>query len=297
MSRGSLFVACIALALASCVPKGGGATGGGGDHPKYMMVTEKPDGVPLRVVNHTNVTITALELAGFPVNATVSPHDVVQVNIPPNGQTDLKIDPATMKDGELMLTVKNLRPGATHDYDTDILVMNDRNYDLKQPLQVDVVEDENASPPVSAGYMQDIRLTYAKAQAKAQQQANAAAEEAAKVCQKTLDAAHGKPSPGKLKAQGKFKCVFGGAFDGTMNVQLVQLAGGKITATLTEFGGGGVANNTWDGVVVGDEVRFAWNGLPSGGSGKLDPGGHAIIGTGVTLQNGACVNWRITCTR
>jgi len=116
-------------------------------------------------------------------------------------------------------------------------------------------------------------------------------------CQANVDAAHGTPKPGRTKLQGRFECVFGGAFNGTSNAQIVQLADGKLTATVTEVGNGNVANITWEGVVVGDEMRFAYANLPSGGAMKLDPGGRALIGQGTSLLDTGCVSWTLTCTR
>lgn len=293
MSRGTIFATCLALAAASCVPKGGSAS-----HSEiaHTLITKKADGIPLRISNHTKFIINNVEMINFS-GVPGSEQDSLRAHIEPGARVDLLIDRSKLKGDNLTMTIWYLPTPTSTPVQALVLVAADQPYHLEGPTQVDVVEDDMNAPAVAPGYTQDLRLTKDKMEANAAQQAQVASAQAAQVCQKSLDAAHGKAAPGKIKAQGKFKCVFGGGFDGSMNVQMVQLADGKITATLAEFGGGTIANNTWTGIVVGDEIRFAWQGLPSGGSAKIDPGGRAIIGTGVTLENGQCVNWTLTCTR
>ena len=103
-------------------------------------------------------------------------------------------------------------------------------------------------------------------------------------------------SPGRTKSSGRWHCVFGGGtYTGSDYVDLVQLADGKLTATVS----GVDRNATWEGSVVADEVHFRWTGVDaSGATLRIDPSGKAMIGDGHTFTDGGeCLSWKLTCTR
>lgn len=136
--------------------------------------------------------------------------------------------------------------------------------------------------------LKDKRIAAANAAA-AQNRRDAARNE----CVRRLGSTN--PSPGRIKATGKWKCILGGAYKGTDYVDLVQLADGRITATVS----GSDRNSTWSGAVVGEDVNFRFSDTTaSGGALKLDPSGRAMLGNGYTFtEGGECLTWTMTCTK
>ena len=264
----------------------------------YTVVTQDPTGIPVTIVNRTPLPIIRLSISGFSPSVEPPPHDEYRVDIAPNGgRISLRIKPAALANNELMLSAHALRETGAESWDTQVVLLNDKNFVLRGPTEINIVESDAIAEPAPPGYERVVRFTYKKQQERDAASIQAQAQAEAQRCQDNVDAAHGKPRTGKTKLQGRFKCVFGGAFNGTSNAQVVQLADGKLTATVTEIGNGNVANITWEGIVVGDEMRFAYAGLPSAGTLKIDPGGRALIGQGTSLLDTGCVSWTLTCTR
>ncbi|MBX3233868.1 MAG: hypothetical protein KIT84_31455 [Labilithrix sp.] len=159
------------------------------------------------------------------------------------------------------------------------------------------------APPAPAGYtaVETTATYYAQSKAHArvaaiehdQQAARTAAGH--KECAAKVPAAD-KPAPGKVRVDGRWTCVIGGTWTGTDHMNIVQLADGKITATIT---GGPDASRTWSGAVVGSELQFRYaDDSYSGGRLKLDPGGRAMTGDAVAMNKGGdCKPFTLTCTK
>lgn len=175
--------------------------------------------------------------------------------------------------------------------------------DLQGPTELVVYDDPQPPTDVAPrpGVKQILELSGGEAAARAanaaQASASAAREAQLAIGKKNIPPPNEKPAPtNKAKPDGKWTCVIGGEASGTNYVTLVQLADGKISAT--HGPGSADRNNSWQGAIVGDEVRFRYAGLEGGGRLKLDPSGKAMSGPGWTyFPEGRCVSWNLTCTR
>lgn len=279
-------VFCIALcAVLGC----GGSPPQAPRGPVYAIVTTESTGIPIVVVNHTASTISSLELVSFPpAGGRVS--DKYPTALAPSEKAELRVNPAMLNNNELLITI---RAG------TEVLVTNDRPYVVTGPLQIDVVDDESRAVPPPAGFTSDVRLTVKGLEAKRANEAAQFEAEQAALCQKTVDAAHVPPKPSKKlkKLTGTFKCEFSGAFSGTADVKITQKAGGAISATVSEVAGAVTTNTTWEGVIVGTELRFAYKDVNAGGALEIDPKAKTLTGGGTSLTDSGCVSWQMTCTK
>jgi hypothetical protein len=287
MDRWSWVIGCV-LVVSSCGgPRGPAA-------PTLRLVTTDPSATEIVIVNRTAETIESLTFHGYNAPEGTKPDEVKQ-SIPPGGRASFRLKTETLRNNELAVTVLGAPVGRLT-YGKIIAGIKPM-VSFTGPTELVISDTKEVADPPTPGYTRVVKLSVDGQKKADDRYTSDRRAEAEQQCQRNIDGANGTPRPGKTKAQGRFKCVFGGSFDGNANVTLVQLANGKITATVSEAGGSRIASTTWTGIVDGDMLRFAYAGLPSGGALKIDPGGRAMIGHGTTLDGNVCVNWTMTCTR
>lgn len=176
----------------------------------------------------------------------------------------------------------------------NVVALEHYELDVRGPVQIVIYQGEKPSnvsaPP---GYEQLFVPDWDEVHKK--EVAATTASESSR-CKATVDLTRETPAPGRTKVDGSWTCVLGGSAKGTNYVKLVQLADGKITATIS----GTDRNTTWEGIVKNDEVRYRyaeWEN--SGGVLKVDPGGHAMKGSGVDwhAKDHHCSSYTVTCTK
>lgn len=302
MKREGIVIGTVMVGLAlifGCVPKDQSTAS------KYPKIGEKFKGdVEFTLWNHTKLDIDSLEIQGEadPSKGRYAYPERDQL-ISSTYNTGTKITANSqgkwsLKAGKYKVTAAG--PGAQK-Y-SSVKVLYEYPLDLSGPTELVVYDDPapptDVAPP--AGIKQVMEYSYQEAINKktAERQANAQAARDAQLatCKKNIPPPNERPAPGKTKPDGRWTCVIGGEANGTNYVTVVQLADGKITGTMGP--GSADRNNSWQGAMVGDEVRFRYAGLEGGGRLKLDPGGKAMSGPGWTyLPEGRCLSWNLTCTR
>lgn len=299
MVIGSVMVG-LALML-GCVPPQGGASSASA----YPKTGEKFKGsIEFTLWNHTKFDIDTVEVQG-PVDPSKGQYAYPERDylVSPNYGSGAKIlannqGKWSLKPGKYKITATG--PGAAK-Y-SSVTALSAYELDLQAPTELVVYDDPqpptDVAPP--GGIKQVMELSYQEMvnRKTAERQANVQASRDAALaqCKKNIPALNEKPAPGKIKPDGKWTCIIGGEGSGTNYVTLVQLADGKITATMGP--GSADRNTSWQGVMVGDEVRFRYTGIEGGGRLKLDPGRKAMSGPGWTYMNeGRCMSWTLTCMR
>lgn len=262
--------------------------------------------IPLTIVNKTSSPINHFNLAtdnGERISttdfATMIFSSSTSPDIKPGESREFKIK-AGKKQVELSDYPTNMSHPKTRILDNYVI-------DVQGPTQI-VVYDTEPPPEVTApaGVKQVVLLgvdakkaeqraaddaAYNKMKADNKQRAAANLQQ----CQKLVPPKGERPVPGRTKADGKWTCILSGGASGTDYVNVVQLADGSISGTVTGFD----RNATWEGAVLGDEVHFRFPQIDAGGGKlKLDPGGRAMKGPmWVYSSDGVCVNIALTCTR
>ncbi|MBX3231762.1 MAG: hypothetical protein KIT84_42725 [Labilithrix sp.] len=231
--------------------------------------------MPLVVVNDTSHTISSITVSSDGGQIDIVSHGA---RVPPGERVSASLKPNTYA-----VTISAVRAGILHT----------ERIPLRGATELVVQERAAAAAPAAAGFTQLVRVSDVVArEAKEADRASKRAEAEAD-CAKSIPQSVA-PSPGKTKITGKWTCNYGGAREGTDWVNLVQLADGKITATIAV---GVDRGATWEGAVVHDELRFRFSRVTSGGVLKIDPGGRALTGEGQSFADGQCHRWTLTCTR
>jgi hypothetical protein len=251
---------------------------------KTHSVLAKPgtQSVEIVVVNRTSKVVNSVWIA----NGEYS--DIPQV-LPPGQRASFRIDPNSEKGptGKWNVTISD-KPSAVQGFAS-------HHFDLPGPTELVFYDGARPNDPPTPGFTQHIVPTHLQVLADGKSAANSHLAESKATCAKRVPRQGEKPRPGRTRATGHWKCVLGGSFSGTDFVDLVQLADGRITATLS----GVDRDSTWEGVVVGKEVHFRFaNRSLSGGVLVLDGGGRAMCGTAWSMTNSNdCAEWTLTCTR
>lgn len=236
--------------------------------------------IPLVFVNQTDQPLCSIELY---VAYSVRIQDDLKGEpcIPPGGQREF----------HLLAKQYEIRMWGPHSH---TFSASTTKLALSEPTQI-VIWD-TAPPAASTGTGMKLIAVESDKHHSAilREQADAKAHQQHETCAAHLPPDNERPSPGKTKATGKWKCVLGGSFTGTDYVDLVQLADGHISATVS----GADRSMTWTGAVVGDEVHFRWGeGGLEGGVLKLDPSARAMSGKIYTFNKNKCEAGTFTCTR
>lgn len=265
-----------------------------GGHQKRLEMDLAGD-VPFAITNKTSVPISSLDF-----DATINRHFHAAVMIldAQYGRPG-PIQPGQTARFSFAPGQYNVTARAKDDLRGSTTLARLGGFSLNGPTQL--VIHETPAPPTDVatlpGFTVEMqeRVDLKDKRIAAANAANAQArrDQARGECQRHLSSA--PPSPGKIKATGKWRCVLGGVYSGTDYVDLVQLADGQITATVS----GADRNNTWTGAVVGETVNFKFAGTTSsGGALKLDASGKAMLGQGFTFTDGGeCLQWTLTCTK
>jgi len=214
--------------------------------------------------------------------------------IPPGARHEVRLAPGTYA-----LRVEGQTPQSTSRRYNDETLLSNYVVELQGPTEIVVYIKDKPSEEPTPGFKRFVEVSWSETvrQKSAAEKASAAQAREAnyKACVAQIPPKNEKPAPGRTRADGKWTCIIGGEATGTNFVNLAQLADGKITATVT----GTDRNISWEGAVVGDEVRFRYAGFDAiGGKLKLDPGGRAMSGNGFTFtDDGRCMRWTLTCTK
>jgi hypothetical protein len=230
--------------------------------------------VPLVVINRTRGKLTAVSVfAGNDVLESFLPLDPADHRPLESGESRQL---ALLKAGAYRLSTS-----------TENNFHGDTELTLEGPTEV-VVFDEKAPPTDSptAGF------TRVAVESRPSEH-HAAPRHIPLACEIGIPKMSEKPKPGPTRVDGHWRCVLGGAVVGTDRVELVQLASGAISATVS----GLHANTSWTGIVAGDSVGFRVANQTSGGRLKIDPGGHSLRGNGQVLDGEKCLSYTMTCTR
>lgn len=296
---GSLMV-CFALLL-GCPPAqdpyGAKALEAGGEQAGTISLT---------IVNKTQATINHFNLMTDPGGDSRTTEFATMIFSNPNSP-DIK--PGESREFHVKAGAKKVE---LSDYPSNMShaktrILYDYKIDIQGPTQI-VVYDTDPPPEVTApaGAKQVVLMGIDAQKAKDDAAREAKYQQTEQKLQKHADAEFAKcqqlvppkgerAAPSRAKADGKWTCVLSGGASGTDYVNVVQLASGSITATVTGFD----RNATWEGAIVGDELHFRYPQLDSGGGKlKIDPGGHALIGPmWIYSAQGQCVQIQATCTR
>ncbi|MBX3227365.1 MAG: hypothetical protein KIT84_13510 [Labilithrix sp.] len=285
----------LALLIGCLPPKDKGAAGA--DTKKAKRVFDGP--LELSFVNRTKDELSAISVieAEFHSDrrrdeefliATGYGHTDTAPAIPPGGSAKFGF-----KAGSYTITVRGGKGMLSHLFDYKLDVTGSTEiviYDQDPPKDV----------PPRAGVHQIVVLSFTEDSRRKSQEhaahAKAAREADYDRCKKFVAPTFEHPAAGKMKLDGQWTCVMGGGASGTNFVKLIQLADGKITATIT----GADRSTTWEGIVKGNEVRYRFSGFDAtGGILKVDPGGRAMTGNGVVWlpEEGRCNGYTLTCTK